>query len=404
MQRKLSCAVVDHCTNRPRVSSLFASVKVGLLLLIVTTLSSGCISFSGKSSGSWKRDLQKSYLYKSANRYYPNGVPEDPGAFPTLGAKQISEIQNEVAQLNKALNDVHGKYFTEISNSFPGGVRKTFKSQIEIRNSGKATARSEENGRILIDAKVAQALFRGAVVDSYEKPGFWGSFDREHDSAASKSTNAATILEKKALGKLLKDVESIRNLRGRTLIGDLFGGLDSPWFEATEIGVRSQEIQFGYIGTVFFLLAHERGHLALAHHQKLAQQLNGLSFQELGPEQQTNYCRMRQEFEREADLYASILLATFESKSGAVIMPGFFGIEKLAGFEAFFHYSYSYSGFSDFASGDDCAYPSVEERFQACKQMNETIVESHREKVWGKIEKELSNPKNWKQKRNYDDF
>src|ERR1035437_4395468 len=377
-------------TNSPPRMHLVSLVG---LMVLVAGFSPGCISWHGQSSSSMKANLSKSYLFKSANRFYPDGVPGNVTNFPQLGPKQKQEIQQELAGLNNSLSTLHSRFHNELSNYFGGTLKSSFNSRIEVRNTGTPIAHSEPDGTIIIDVKVAQALFRGSVVDSYTHESVFSAARPLHESA---SVNTNGSIEQLALKALMKDVESIRKLKTHFLLGDMVAVLkedtDAAWFDAADVAMRSQQIQLDYVGTAFFLLAHERGHLALGHFEKLEQAFGGKDWNDLPEPERQKYCQMRTDCENQADRYAALLLSTLQVQSqGAMIAfgPDMFGLSGLSGFEAFFNYSYDYGGFLDAVNAAVCDYPSVKERLAACSKINDTIVEEYRKRVSRKLEEEL---------------
>lgn len=349
-------------------------------------LSAGCITFEGESSGTMKRRLQSSYVYRSAQMFYPQGDAGTLGELPALEPRQFRAIEADLQQRHAAVVALHELLYKDLQKVFPN-VQQRVRTKLRFDRGPRLIAETDEQGVITVNVKVAQALYRAAVTDTltaapHAELASFGGFVPSKPADPVPFGPVSREAERKAVAKLMATVQKIDEIEGRTMIGDLFGGLDSPWFEMADLSMESPKLEMAYAGTAMFLLAHERGHAVLRHHDHLRQWLNGRSEDMLDDVARNEYQQVRRALEHEADFYATLLLSTFYTHSGLSLM----GAGDLRGYDTFFRYSYEFSGFTQ--SGAD--YPTVEERLAACREHGDAVVAKFHEQISAALDQQMA--------------
>lgn len=348
-------------------SFLVAILRIGCVLIFLLG-STGCISVQGKSTREIKSEFQGSYLYKSVKRYYPDGLPEDPGIiYPALKGAKLPPIKDEMNQFAAAIRAAHVHRRPYIEKYLHYIVPKIAKSDVEVVSRGIPSAFTK-NGNIYLDVLVLQAIFRGALLSADM------TFISEESFAVSElpsaySPDQETQAQRQKLGWLLDSVKTVDSSTGTCAIIDVFRAIndfDSPWFKLSSIQLATQNLQFTYAGAILFLLAHEHGHIALDH-DAVALTLS---------KEDSEYCQKQRELELQADAYALLLLSPYV---GQQAMPP--AVELLmgpvTGYRSFFEYGYRLGGFKD--PGANCTYPSKEVRLQNLSELDRALAEKNAE-------------------------
>jgi hypothetical protein len=367
------------------------------MIIVIPILSSGCcISIQGQSSEGMKHELMDSYLFKSAKRFYPEGAPKDPARIsPNLNGQQLIPIQEELITIASALRKTHEKKFAALTAYRMPQMKKKVDSRIEVISKQSTAANTDENGRITIDVRVLQSIFRGAVLETYlenrqstsredlpptPKYGFEDAYDPK----------TATADQVAAIEQLLRLVEEIEKMPGHSIIGDFAGamrddGFESSWFKMANLKSSSLGLQTKYAGAIMFLLAHEQGHLVLDHHARW----NSLKRDPtaMGSGYDANkLCDVRRSFEAEADAYALLLLSPYLTERGVGMLPSLGGLglfddmlRNSVGFRNFFIYGYNLSGFNE-NKGQACVYETNRARLQRLEGLNKSLQDASEKK------------------------
>ena len=370
-----------------------SAVALGLLL-------ASCIEIKGTPSGPMKEVILGSYLVKSLERFYPDGVPADINEdYPVLSSVQLKAINSELEDVLSVIEKTHVKKYEILDALFVSDLANAPRSKLKVENLGRPTVKTSSDGVIFLDARVLQAIFRGALLENRRLgadrglSGFlspWLNSPQGFD--ATYVPSAQTEEQRAAIAELVQLVEDVRTTPGHGVIGDLFAvwGEDdfteAPFFRMTDFARRSQDLQNLYLGASLFLLAHEYGHLALRHHDRLKSLKEEFPEEDRGDE--SVYCSERRSIEHEADLYGLVLLSPYSQIGSSPPFLDFLGIgQNLTGYRNFFQYGYDLGGFTH-TSGEDCRYPTNKERYVLVEEVNRALTTARTEefmKVLGQV-------------------
>lgn len=322
--------------NRLRMGALISSL---LILALV-----GCIHVSGPSSGKLKKNLVKSWLFKSTDLFYP-ADSQGASSYPTLSKQSIGSLERDINLLLKSVLELHRRNSTLAGTYFNQAVPAVVDGVAILDNQGLPIAKSfmNESGKleIRIDVRVLQATFRGSLVAAIRADEFGGS---------SQQDDSDDVL----LANFLDFKKDVSKAKAGNMLGDLIGAMHSDdfdndrWFKMADFAEKGDQIQSRYVGTLMFLLAHELGHFVLNHYRE------GCDLSK---------CDRFAERERQADKYAGILLGALLAPLGEFGEDSFFPFSNLSGIDVFFNDAYGRIGFVDPKSSScACPYPSPEER------------------------------------------
>lgn len=346
---------------------------------------SGCITIEGQSSAEMKEAFLSSYLVQSVKKFYPNGVPDDPAkTYPALQGRELRSIESELRSYSTQLAAMHEKRVSNLRallgrNDIPNKSQ----AKVQLVNRGGLAASTDSAGQVVVDVRVLQSIFRGALLDAHrsspESPFDFDSPRRKVRQSKYDPFNT-TEDERAAIGDLLKTIKKVEDTPARSMIGDFIGmvGSDSfdraPWFAMAGHSMSSSVLQSKYVGAVLFLLAHEQGHIAMNHHARLTQET--LAHAQLRADIALRaQCELRKQFEEEADVYAFLLLSPFSHAQSpmdafaAHLAPQ---IQQLTGYQSFFEYGYNLAGFQR-NEASDCGYESNDARLAKVRDLDDVI-------------------------------
>ncbi|MBO9408636.1 hypothetical protein J7399_14455 [Shimia sp. R9_1] len=312
------------------------------LFLFWLVLLVGCISvkFEGSSSGQTKRALQESFLFKSADIFYPNGVPDDPADLPLLKKAQVREIEDFLKAALNANQSVLGVIGENVYNREP---TRALAAKIRASNTGFPVVSVNRNGVITVDTKIVQAAYRSALASNLREAQAFDDFFGEIEARS----------DREVIAEFLRIKKIVDETRGRSLIGDLSTGLeDDSWSVLTEAAFLTIDLEQSFFGVLSFMLAHELAHVELGHIDLL--------------DTEALTCKRLVEVELEADEKA--LETTFFSAQAQLSPAGVFFFPDMfasrLGASDFFNLTYEYANFSG-AGVRGCEYPSREARIAA---------------------------------------
>ena len=121
---------------------------------------SSCITVEGQSSGEMKRQMEKSFLFRSTDMFYPDGVPDDPDALPELDKKQVKQIAEVLELFLKGVEQAHSNHHEDLSYMFQRDLKESFNANLVVVNEGAPISQVDPSGEITIDVKIAQAFYR----------------------------------------------------------------------------------------------------------------------------------------------------------------------------------------------------------------------------------------------------
>lgn len=368
-----------------------------ILLIVISFTCGACVTVTGKSSEKLQQELQQTYFYRSAKRFYPDKtVPNDPSLVSiALIGDNLRPIQEELSETAAWLRTRHE---TKRINLEKYDLRLTPKisSEVSIVNSSSTAANTTRDGLITIDARVLQSIFLGAVLEAYRASGelspihsFAGTLEKFDDSF---NPSESTAEQRKAIESLLEAVHHIDQLEGQTVLGDFFSDVEgrhfnTPWFQISKIFLGSIDLEIKYIGAVLFLLAHEQGHLALDHFNRRDSFEKEAAISSLG-DKDTRLCQGLRQLELEADVYALLLLSRHtESPESAYYEDLLFNINKnFVGFRNFLQYGYNLSGFAE-GENSKCRYETNRARYETLKRLDEALFQKSATAFWKAIVK-----------------
>jgi hypothetical protein len=320
-------------------------------IAVVALFLGGCVyaTTTGESSGTMKKRIVNSWLFRSSDLFYPSDTPRQgfvrlsPGAVKSLEG-EVQDVLESIARVSDALRPQTSEY---LGRPIPavGAARVYLSSHDEpvARSSVDAKGRLE----IALDARVLQALLRATLAASFRSSG------------ADDDARVAEFIQIR---------RETKNARSGTALVDLFGGGDR-WSDMADLEQKNQAVRGDYLGTLHFLLSHEVAHRVLGHHTQRADPRD---------------CEAFAVREVEADKYATFMLA---SSIGPIGSP--FG--RTTGVETFFRYAYERIGFRDDSAGSStCGYPPLESRIATAKLAEEAVASRFEEQIRAAIQRQLS--------------
>lgn len=372
--------------SRHHVRGCLRILGVGCLSVLLWLASgSGCTPYqvyklyTTKSSRQIKNELQDLFLIRSAHIFYPYGAPKDPTDLPDLDDKQIGEIQRFFETVVGSLEKVHARQVHVISRFFERQIPKDFHVRIKITNVRGPIARMEPRGRLLIDVKVVQALYRTAVIKAMG----------DHKS------------ESEALKEFFEFIEKIDKLEGHRAFGDMFETVKvlkdesesvdgSGLLQSYKLTAESNVLLSDYLSSIRFMIGHEIGHQVLGH---------------FGPRYLASMsCASFQELELEADAYAVILaresaehFKDLSSMQAAFqdTFKGMFEVDSKVAWRLdleamkdgalyFFSYAYDFSGFGN-VKPEGCSHPEPGDRKARIEHLYNSISDEQSEVTWRQV-------------------
>jgi hypothetical protein len=324
------------------------------IALRIVVLCCAGVTLHGQSSGTIKAQILKSWLFQSADLFYPRGVaPDGANAYPALTTRELSSLEKTAQDHFRVVAQLHETYAPWFRQSLGSSVPLRIKGLVLLQNKGQPTARSIVNNKremeIMLDVRVLQANFKSSLVAVAKSPSWFSDFDgRPRPSTAT--TDEELITE------FLQFKAEIAAAPAGNSVGDLFNAFrtdlaDNRALNLLEFGLKTQGIQNHYSGTLLFLMAHEAGHFILGHH---------------GSRPAADTCEVFETQEENADAYATILLTAAYSPMGSMSrMVPLTSPSDLAGVDTFFDLAYERIGFQEQRNaGAACAYPSLTKRKQ----------------------------------------
>jgi hypothetical protein len=391
-----------------RGSRKYAYLVLSLVLICGT---SGCITTYGQSSGDMKSELQKSYLYTSMKRFYPEGVPSDSAQiYPDLHGARLIPIEEEVRELTKFIKATHEAKRSTILKFLKPLSHDTVKPVIHVSNSGRPDAFSSPTGEITIDVRVLQAIFRGTLLyPDAMKSGM--EFLLGQNINPPYDPERETTQQRNEIQGLADSVKEIDEMPGNfflasdfwdVFIRDGFTGESiskSPFSTALKVKAKYDNLQLVYAGAILFLVAHEYGHIVLGHYAEYKKLLE--DYPPDSRDENSPYCSRRRQFELDADAYALLLMSPYVGEGPKLLTSGIgkqggfersLKVEQLGtgetlelntddlkemqigdGYKSFFQYGYELSGLPGAAT---CNYPSLAERSQLLESLSQKLLEN----------------------------
>lgn len=337
---------------------------------------------TGNSSKDMKKQLEKSFLFKNTDIFFPNGVISNLDSLPMMREDNLKEINKELNAYAKDLYKIATKEQPALEQFFGRKLNAPEKIRPQVWNERIPLVRSEQNGLFRFDVQVAQAIFRATVLEGLKARQESIMTPDELDPTKKRDTT-----EKALLTTFIKEKNQIHNAKVRGVLGDVIQGFketnnDDDFFNNKQLSmddpstttgmfrltVSSMTTQMRYYTTMLFLFAHEMGHFALGHF-----------------DEDTNHdCPKYRQQELDADRYAAYLMLKLfgkkqtpeEAVADAFIdMMGktFVGYDNrtLVGDEVFLRDAYVIAKFKN--NGIECLYPSPADRLKQIDQLYVTF-------------------------------
>lgn len=327
----------------------------------------GCITVSGSSPSDMKRELQSSFLYRSASAFADDtGQPFDVKG--RLRDDQKRYIIDTYQSVVRALLQARKRHDAQLRQTFPGLLAASVEPRILMSDSGLAAPQVNQRGEILIDIRVARLLYRDAVLAGMRQTGL-GSVGFMHGWDENCRGHPKT--DAGALACFMDLKHRVDRMEGQGMLGMLFDRRswdlddDAPFFANAELLMSSVDLQSRYMGMLMFVTAHELGHVVLGH-------LEGGAARFATPAQ-------LRRAERDADDFAVTLMALATPELAILSNLGFDGIAT--GFEGFLGSTYRNARWHD--GGD--SHPASEERLQRARAFHAGIRERQLDDFWNAV-------------------
>jgi hypothetical protein len=332
-------------------------------------------------------DARGTFLLKSSRLFYPHGIPDDSDTIPPLTGKELGEIDRMLSERLSRIMSIQEKHRALLIDHYPGFDIARAKVKLAILSQGTAVAATESSGRMFIDAKVVQAIYRSALLSVLVErttPSIGKEQEREAFAEFAdfnkKLGEMSSFLPLSDLSGFTKGVEQAKDSGN---LGKLFGGmwgvLESR-LRDMHIVSQSQSLEDSFLGAMEFLLAHEMAHLVLGHYPA------------------SELCAEAQERELIADRYAVLLnvLSSYENAAKVELTENADGSLSSRGrgatgllfvapdsFAQFFKHAYELAGFDGLMQSiADCRYPPSSDRSKAAQPFSKVIVEIITDARW----------------------
>ncbi|CAN5309337.1 hypothetical protein BH10PSE4_BH10PSE4_14240 [soil metagenome] len=356
-----------------RATTILRHLRRAVPALFAALGLSGCITYetTGQSSAQVKKQIVESQFYRDSALFFPADTVSDSREIPKLTPQQARALE---ADLNARLQQVRamaagptmGKIFGD-QTPLPATTRIV----LTDRNAPEASTASD--GEITIDTRVIQSLLRAALVSQYDNEITLERLktnDPRHDKIYTPAE------EKIAIDVFLADRGRARRAPSRSVAGDLMaafrddepggGGLDP--FASVRQSRNLSGLDVRYDSELFFLIAHEVGHIALGHfgpHPIVV---------DTDPGELLDDCTPRRQMEATADIYASFLISIATASNATDDFLGGFGGAKVGdGFDAFFQFAYDYAGLSTGSGGRCQNYPPPAARLETLRSFYKLV-------------------------------
>lgn len=308
-------------------------------------------------------DTRGTFLMKSSRIFYPRGIPGDPGLIPDLTEAELTGIEHMLEVELTRVTATQSQHRGLLVAQFPGFDDRRARVHLEIKNQRLAFAATEQSGRMFVDAKVIQAIYRAALLSILVGENFVGTKEERERLAFAKFAQFSQQLEGMSPVLPVSDARGFAKRAWQakgTLLDRIENGLDgllAARLHDMALVEQSQSLERSFLGAIDFLLSHETAHLVLGHFPLATD------------------CEDARARELVADQYAVLLvgLARFDRlpltmKQASNGWINLFGISAAIpdGYEPFFRFAYGLAGFdSVMGSVPECSYPPSDEREKA---------------------------------------
>jgi hypothetical protein len=336
--------------------------------LALCLLLAGCVSsyYHGMSPSELEEAFLSSFLVTSLDRFYPSGLPPTPSIYPKLPEESRKGIERDMQGVVDGVGKLATKRQQLLDKTFPGMLTPVGTLKYSALNEGSHQAKSTDTN-IIVDIRVNQAIFRGALLDTMVEPPFTAFVPLfPHLDVKTSRPDVQKPEEREAVAILLKEVGAAKSAH---LSKYGFGAFEygGEAYAAAEhlVGLveNTKTLNTNYAAAVSFMVAHERGHIALRHSSKLDAIHKTLQ----GPPKEGDpFCTAMADFELQADEYAETVLSPYEA-GYPTAFDELLHFDLYSGAGEFFKFGFSLIGF-DSVGMAGCPYPSAEKRLAKVEQ------------------------------------
>lgn len=332
------------------------------------------------------------YLLQSGSVFYPDGQSITPAQLPTLSDAQVDLIGSIMTVELERIRKTQAAHAALLAREFPGHDATRVPLVLQTTRTGSASAGSvPQTGTITIDARVIQGIYRAAVIWVFDGK---DEGDGSAEAMSSREFRAFHLFDDYRLR--LADLRSVTlgdNVTGAGLaLRAVTGGqaaqdrafaqadaLFARSFEEAGTMIASRQLERAFLGAIRFMLAHEAGHVALAHPIAAAS------------------CEEALANEATADRYAILVsdLADYDRIPGIVLARGSTQwswhqltpldqqvLDPSDGSQQFFGFAYDLAGFDlRLGTAADCSYPAPAQRLAAVAPLANAIHAVHQRAV-----------------------
>jgi hypothetical protein len=300
-------------------------------------------------------DARGTFLLKSSHVFYPRGIPIDPSQIPDLTDTELAGIEHMLDTELRRITATQSQHRAFLAAQFPGFDDRRAKAQIEIENQRLAVAATEQSGRMFVDAKVVQAIYRAALLSVLVDEDLKGSKEERERSAFGKFAEFSQNVEGMSPVLPLNDargfLSAARHAKGtlEDRMDEGLRGVLQARLQDMLVVEQSQRLEGSFLGAIDFLLAHETAHLVLGHFP-LTTDCNGARDREFEADRYAVLLNGLSHFDRPPVFRANILLISTPPDN----------------YETFFRFAYGLAGFDTLLSPlHECSYPRSDLREKA---------------------------------------
>src|SRR5262245_30657684 len=166
--------------------------RVAILSVIVVGLTS--VLAQAQSSRKMKEQILKSWLFQSADLFYPRGVPQSTDrAYPMLTARELNTLEKATQSQFRVIAQLHEKHASVFRELMGRSVSARLKGVVLLQNNGEPTAKSVVNNKgeleVFLDVRVLQANFVSSLVAVAKNPSWFTEFDGQPRALTATSDN-----------------------------------------------------------------------------------------------------------------------------------------------------------------------------------------------------------------------
>lgn len=327
-----------------------------------------------------QQNERRSFLGVTTAIFYPQGVPVRMSELPLLDSSQVALIQKDLERQTKRLMGSLNSNLETMASALGQPVKRVDIQKIAVDQNYAATVALQDDGSVLVDVKVIQGIFRGVLLSAIEAPGEGEPGLPGTPTEKSQKDALELVIQSREMYlsasaiptvQTLKEIQKARRSGARSMEEIGSSVIDSSLVTAGAMFTSTRASTL-YDDALSFVIAHELGHRALGHFDRLS----------MG--------ETRAKLELEADRFGA-LLVTLSRNEGVTPNWGYdspppgrgyyqvLGSKiclddhnfKPDGYSSFFKYGYVLSGF-DSLGGQATEYPPTSQRLELSRHTTAT--------------------------------